>query len=352
MPELPEVETVRAGLAPALTNATIKSIEIFDVRSLKRHQAGPADFVQTLIGARVLAVVRRGKFLWMPLQLAGDANPAETSLALVGHLGMSGQMLLRLPGAEPDKCNRVTMLVEAAGAAQLSNGDSFGGGGFAAGEPIEFRFIDQRIFGSLAIDRLINTTDAGPGGFQAEFSPTSSTKLGGSSATQGASGATASAGPWWLNRLPETAAHISRDALDPAFDVEALVKKLGKKQTGIKRALLDQQLISGVGNIYADEALWATRLHFDQTAATVGAAKVHELYENVVSILRAAVAQGGTSFDDQYKNVNGESGYFSVSLNAYGQTGQPCKRCGTLIKREQWANRGSHFCPRCQKPKN
>ena len=330
MPELPEVETVRAGLAPALSNATIKSVEIFDVRSLKRHLPGPDDFVQNLIGARILSVVRRGKFLWMPLQLAGDTNPAETSVALVGHLGMSGQMLLRMPGAEPDKCNRVTMVVEAAGPAQLSDGDAFSGGGFAAGELVEFRFIDQRIFGSLAIDRLIDTSDAGPGGFQAEFGPTS--------------------GPlWWLKRIPETAANISRDALDPGFDLKALVQRLSSKQTGIKRALLDQQLISGVGNIYADEALWATRLHYDQTASSLSAAKAKELFTNVVSILRAAVLQGGTSFDDQYKNVNGESGYFSVSLNAYGQTGQPCKRCGTLIKRDQWANRGSHFCPRCQK---
>ena len=342
MPELPEVETVRAGLAPALTNAVIKSVEIFDVRSLKRHLPGPSDFVQTLVGARILAVVRRGKFLWMPLQIAGDTNPGETSLALVGHLGMSGQMLLRLPGAEPDKCNRVTMVVEAAGPAQLSNGDAFSGGGFAAGELIEFRFIDQRIFGSLAIDRLINTADAGPGGFQAEFGSSSSDLLGDSASTSPPS-------LWWFNRLPETAAHISRDALDPAFDVKALMKRLSTKQTGIKRALLDQQLISGVGNIYADEALWATKLHYDQTAATISSAKIKELYENVVSILRAAVAQGGTSFDEQYKNVNGESGYFAVSLNAYGQTGQPCKRCATLIKREQWANRGSHFCPRCQK---
>jgi formamidopyrimidine-DNA glycosylase len=341
MPELPEVETVRAGLAPALTHATIKSVEIFDVRSLKRHLPGPIDFVQTLVGARILAVVRRGKFLWLPLQLAGDNNPAETSAALVGHLGMSGQMLLRLPGAEPDRCNRVTMLVEAAGPAQLSNGDAFSGGGFSAGEPIEFRFIDQRIFGSLAIDRLINTSDAGPGGFQAEFGPNSGLPAGTSS----------NADLWWLNRIPETAAHISRDALDPSFDVKALAKRLSNKQTGIKRALLDQQLISGVGNIYADEALWATKLHYDQNASSISAAKVKELFANVVGILQAAVAQGGTSFDDQYKNVNGESGYFSVSLNAYGQTGQPCKRCGTLIKREQWANRGSHFCPRCQKLK-
>ena len=331
MPELPEVETVRAGLAPALTNAVIESIEIHDARSLKRHLAGPADFVQTLVGARILAVVRRGKFLWMPLALAGDTSPEAASLALVGHLGMSGQMLLRLPGAEADKCNRVTITVRAAGPAQLSNGDAFSGGGFAAGERVEFRFIDQRIFGSLAIDKLVDTADGGLGGYLGESANADEA--------------------WWLRRLPETAAHISRDALDPQFDVKTLAKRLKTKNTGIKRALLDQQLISGVGNIYADEALWATKLHYDQTAGSLSAAKIHELFDNVVSILRAAVAQGGTSFDEQYKNVNGESGYFAVSLNAYGQTGLPCKRCGTPIKREQWANRGSHFCPRCQKRK-
>ena len=317
MPELPEVETVRAGLAPALTNSLVESIKIYEPRSLKRHLAGPQDFVQTLIGARILAVVRRGKFLWMPLALAGDTNPAEASLALVGHLGMSGQMLLREAGAEPDKLNRVTMTVS-------SNS-----------KPLEFRFIDQRIFGSLAIDRLINTADSGPGGFQAEFGPAESP----------------AERPWWLNRIPETAAHISRDALDSQFDLKAFIARLSRKQTGIKRAILDQQLVSGVGNIYADEALWATKLHYDQTAASLSTAKVKELFANVVEILSAAVAQGGTSFDEQYKNVNGESGYFAISLNAYGQTGQPCKRCGTHIKRDQWANRGSHFCPRCQKLK-
>jgi formamidopyrimidine-DNA glycosylase len=321
MPELPEVETVRAGLAPALTNSVVESIEIHEARSLKRHLAGPQDFVQTLVGARILAVVRRGKFLWMPLALAGDTNPAESSLALVGHLGMSGQMLLRLAGTEPDKLNRVTMTVS-------SNG-----------EPLEFRFIDQRIFGSLAIDRLTNTADGGPGGFQAEFSPADSP------ADNPADS------PWWLNLIPETAAHISRDALDPQFDLKAFIARLSRKQTGIKRAILDQQLVSGVGNIYADEALWATKLHYDQTASSLSSAKVRELFANVVEILSAAVAQGGTSFDEQYKNVNGESGYFAVSLNAYGQTGLPCNRCGSQIKRDQWANRGSHFCPRCQKLK-
>jgi formamidopyrimidine-DNA glycosylase len=115
--------------------------------------------------------------------------------------------------------------------------------------------------------------------------------------------------------------------------------------------LLDQQTLSGIGNIYADESLWRSKLHYDQPASSLSAAKAKELLAHVREILAKAVAEGGTSFDEQYKNVNGESGYFSVSLNAYGMTGLPCSRCGTQIKRDNWMNRGSHFCPKCQKLK-
>ena len=306
MPELPEVETVRAGLAPALTNATVKSIEILDSRSLKRHLAGPKDFVKTLVGAKILGVVRRGKFLWMPLEVAGKSEP----LALVGHLGMSGQMLLRKPGAPEDKLTRVVIHAET-----------------PRGIAIEFRFIDQRIFGSLAIDELVNTADGNPGGY-----------------SQGVG-----RGKWWQNLIPKSAAHIARDPLDENFDPETVKSKFKKKASGVKRVLLDQQVLSGVGNIYADEALWQTRLHYDQPAATLSTAKAKELLENVRQILAKAVEEGGTSFDEQYKNVNGESGYFAVSLNAYGMTGLPCNRCGRQIKRDSWMNRGSHYCPNCQK---
>jgi formamidopyrimidine-DNA glycosylase len=314
MPELPEVETVRAGLAPALTNATVTAIDVLDVRSFKRHIGGVEDFKATMIGSKILAVVRRGKFLWMPLE---SPNHRDHKLAMVGHLGMSGQMLLRTPGFEADKLTRV--IIHA-----ISE----------SGEKVEMRFIDQRLFGSLAIDQLVPTKDGLPGGF--------SNGLGVDAKGEST---------WWRNLIPASAAHITRDPLDVDFDEKTVLEKLNKKNSGIKRVLLDQQTLSGIGNIYADEALWRSKLHYDQPAASISGAKAKELLQHVREILAKAVTEGGTSFDEQYKNVNGESGYFAVSLNAYGMTGMPCKRCGTEIKRENWMNRGSHFCPKCQKLK-
>jgi len=219
-------------------------------------------------------------------------------------------MLLRTPGFEPDKLTRVIIHVTE-----------------ASGEKTEFRFIDQRLFGGLMLDVLVPTIDGQPGGFSAGVGEVA----------------------WWQNLIPQSAAHISRDPLDPAFNQSAVIAKLRTKNTGIKRAILDQGLVSGIGNIYADESLWRAKLHYDQNCGTISAAKVKELFEHVREILADAVQVGGTSFDEQYKNVNGESGYFEISLNAYGRTGTPCNRCGSEIKREQWANRGSHFCPRCQR---
>lgn len=307
MPELPEVETVRLGLSDHLPGASIRAIEILDERSLKRHIAGPKDFVKTIADARILGVVRRGKFLWMPLELAGKPG---ANLALVGHLGMSGQMLIRDFGAEADKLTRIIIFVES-----------------ASGEQLEFRFVDQRIFGSLQIDELVPTQDGAPGGYSAGVG----------------------AGQSWLNLIPRSAAHIARDPLDESFDEASVLAKFKKKNSGIKRVLLDQGVLSGIGNIYADEALWVSKLHYDYPANRISAAKARELIAAARSILEKAVLAGGTSFDEQYKNVNGESGYFEVSLNAYGQTGKPCARCGREIKRDSWMNRGSHFCPNCQK---
>ena len=316
MPELPEVETVRAGLAPALTNATVTAIDVLDSRSFKRHVGGVEDFIATMVGSKIVAVVRRGKFLWMPLEMPNGRN-AGHKLAMVGHLGMSGQMLLRTPGFAEDKLTRVVIHAVS-----------------ETGEKVEMRFIDQRLFGSLAIDDLVPTTDGLPGGF--------SDGLGVSSSGESA---------WWQNLIPASAAHIMRDPLDQDFDEKFVLAKFKKKNSGIKRVLLDQQTLSGIGNIYADEALWRSQLHYDQPAASLSGPKAKELLQHVREILAKAVTEGGTSFDEQYKNVNGESGYFAVSLNAYGMTGLPCKRCGTQIKRENWMNRGSHFCHKCQKLK-
>lgn len=303
MPELPEVETVRSGLAGSILGATVTGIKIHDPRSLKKHLSGVKDFKQKLLGTRVLDVVRRGKFLWLPLE-------AEAT-ALVGHLGMSGQMLIRTPDYPEDKLNRVTIEFET-----------------PSGKPLELRFVDQRIFGSLAIDDLVETRDGGPGGFSDGKNKSKS----------------------WENLIPVSAEHIARDPLDEAFDLSSVVAKMRNKRSGIKRVILDQNLVSGIGNIYADESLWLAKLHFDRSADGISKAKLTELLETSKQVLQAAVIQGGTSFDQQYKNVNGESGYFSQQLYAYGQTDKPCARCQTPIRRKAWANRGSHYCPRCQRP--
>lgn len=303
MPELPEVETVRSGLARSITGATVTGIKIHDARSLKRHLSGVSDFKQKLLDKKILDVVRRGKFLWLPLETDG--------LALVGHLGMSGQMLIRTPDHPGDKLNRVTIEFES-----------------KSGKPLELRFVDQRIFGSLAIDDLVPTRDGGTGGFSAGKNKSKP----------------------WQNLIPVSAAHIARDPLDDAFDQDAVIAKMKLKKSGIKRVILDQNLLSGIGNIYADESLWLAKLHFDRSADGISKSKLGELLEISKQVLEAAVLQGGTSFDEQYKNVNGESGYFSQQLYAYGQTDKPCARCQTPIRRQAWANRGSHFCPKCQRP--
>jgi len=307
MPELPEVETVRAGLQDTVTGAKVTRVEILDSRSLRRHPANVGDFVETLTGRTIQATVRRGKFLWLPLNQKKD----EQQLALIGHLGMSGQILLRTPGFEEDPLTRIVIHLKA-----------------QDGLKYQMRFVDQRIFGSLAIDVMEDTADGFAGGFHGE----------------GTAGS-------WQNKIPNQVSHISRDPLDPNFSEDAVLKLFKKKQSGIKRVLLDQGVLSGIGNIYADESLWLAKLHYDQPANSLSRAKAKELLSHVRQVLAKAVVAGGTSFDEQYKNINGESGYFSISLNAYGLTGLPCKRCGKAIRRDNWMNRGSHFCPKCQKLK-
>jgi formamidopyrimidine-DNA glycosylase len=149
--------------------------------------------------------------------------------------------------------------------------------------------------------------------------------------------------------LPAEVAHIGRDPFDPEFDLAAAVARLRAKRTGIKRALLDQQLISGIGNIYADEALWAARMHYAQPTQALTRARATEVVTAAATVMRGALGQGGTSFDALYVNVNGSSGYFDRSLAAYGREGEPCPRCGTPIRREPFMNRSSYRCPRCQR---
>jgi formamidopyrimidine-DNA glycosylase len=275
VPELPEVEVVRRGIAAHVVGHTIQRVRVLHPRPVRRHLAGVADFERQLADQHVTAARRRGKYLWLALD-SGDA--------LLGHLGMSGQLLVQPRSAEPERHLRVVM--------ELSEGN-------------DLRFVDQRMFGGLSISR------------------------------DGA-------------ELPAEIAHIARDPMDPAFDAAAFVAAVRKRRTGIKRALLDQSLISGVGNIYADEALWAARLHYARPTETMTRPEITRVLAEATGVMARALGEGGTSFDALYVNVNGESGYFDRSLNAYGQEGKPCPRCGTPIRRDAFMNRSSYTCPRCQ----
>jgi formamidopyrimidine-DNA glycosylase len=284
VPELPEVEVVRRGLEAHVVGRTLTRVDVLHPRPVRRHLAGAQDFAAVLTGRRVLGAARRGKYLWLPLD-SGDA--------VLAHLGMSGQMLVQ-PAAAPDERHlRVRFALGARATDTTADGD------------LELRFVDQRMFGGLSVS---------PDGAD----------------------------------LPAEVAHIARDPLDPLFDENAVVAAVRRRSSGIKRILLDQTVVSGVGNIYADEALWRARLHGDRPGSRLRAADVRRVLADVRAVMEAALREGGTSFDALYVNVNGESGYFDRSLHAYGQEGRPCERCGTPIVRVAFMNRSSYFCPTCQ----
>lgn len=276
MPELPEVETVRRGLADWAIGRPIASVDVLHPRAIRRHLPGAEHFASALRGRTIVEARRRGKYLWLPLD-DGDA--------IIAHLGMSGQFLLRT--AETPDETHLRVRIE-----------------FRDGDP-QLRFIDQRTFGGLALS------------------------CGGA-------------------ELPGEIGHIARDPMDPLFDDAAFVTALRAKHTEVKRAILDQTLISGIGNIYADEALWRVRLHGNRWTDGLSRPMVVRLLGHIRDVLGEALRVGGTSFDSLYVNVNGESGYFDRSLNAYGREGEPCPRCGTPIRREAFMNRSSFSCPRCQ----
>jgi formamidopyrimidine-DNA glycosylase len=275
------------------------------------------DLERRLAGATIADVVRRGKFLWMPLAAETPAGEPPRQ-ALMAHLGMSGQLLLKDAGLPDEKHLKIRLTLSTAR-------DDAG-----AELPSELRFVDQRIFGGMFLAGLEPTGDGKPGG----------------------------RGDLNLPFVPREASHIARDPLDPAFSFDAFHARLRSRRTGIKRALLDQSLISGIGNIYADEALWAARLHFARPTDTLRRPESARLIQEARSVMERALEAGGTSFDSLYVNVNGSSGYFERSLNAYGRAGEPCLRCAdegrtSLIRRDIFMNRSSYSCPRCQSvPRN
>jgi formamidopyrimidine-DNA glycosylase len=299
MPELPEVEVVRAGLTEHVVGRRILTAHFFGTRVARRHLPGPVDLADRLANSVVRGAQRRGKYLWLVLEA-----PDGSRQALVVHLGMSGQLLIQNADAPRQSHLHATF-------------------DFAGGGP-QLRFVDQRTFGGMALADLVpdlhvrRAEDVHPG----------------------------SVPPTW--GIPENIAHIAPDPLEAAFEPGAVIASLKGRRTAIKRALLDQSLISGIGNIYADETLWRARVHGEREAAVMTKPALGRLIGHSQDVMLEALGQGGTSFDALYVNVNGASGYFDRSLDAYGRQGRPCRRCGTLIRREPFMNRSSYSCPSCQ----
>jgi formamidopyrimidine-DNA glycosylase len=280
VPELPEVEVVRRGLERGVVGRRVATVEVAHPRAVRRHLAGGADFSARLMGRRVTEAARRGKYLWLAL---------DQGEALTGHLGMSGQLLV-VPASKPVEPHlRVRVRFRDRGR--------------------ELRFVDQRTFGGLFLDQLVEVDGS---------------------------------------VVPASVRHIARDPLDPRFDDDEFVRRVRARTTGVKRALLDQTLVSGIGNIYADEALWRARLHGGRPTEELTRPKARELLQHAREVLQESLAEGGTSFDALYVSTEGVSGLFARSLHAYGREGEPCDRCGTPLRREPWMNRSSYSCPRCQ----
>ncbi len=281
MPELPEVEVVRRGLAAHVVGRRMTAVRVNHLRSVRRHEAGPGDLTARLLGSQITGTGRRGKFLWLVLD-----DGSEDPHALVVHLGMSGQMLL----GEVVRTEHLRI------ATLLDDGTALS-------------FVDQRTFGGWMLADLVDVDGS---------------------------------------EVPEPVAHIARDPLDPLFDRDAVVKVLRRKHSEIKRQLLDQTVVSGIGNIYADEALWRAKVNGARLAEKLSKPTLAAILDHATDVMTDALGEGGTSFDSLYVNVNGESGYFDRSLDAYGREGEPCRRCGALMQRDKFMNRSSHYCPKCQ----
>ncbi|HJF11536.1 bifunctional DNA-formamidopyrimidine glycosylase/DNA-(apurinic or apyrimidinic site) lyase [Corynebacterium falsenii] len=292
MPELPEVEVVRRGLDTHLVGRTFTDVEVLHPRAVRAQEGG--SLRSFLVDATVDATSRRGKYLWLDL---------STGKKLYVHLGMSGQMLVGARNQVVSPHVRIR--------AHLDDGT-------------DLTFVDQRTFGQWRV-------------------------VDGVADPYGAPGRAAGVSSTIPTTIPTTVAHIAADPLEPVFDLDAVARRIKTKNTEIKRVLLDQTVISGIGNIYADEALFRAGVRPRRRASALSLATIRRIILAAEEVMRSALDQGGTSFDSLYVNVNGASGYFSRSLNVYGQEGRPCRVCGTPIKRVQFMNRSSHYCPMCQK---
>jgi len=283
MPELPEVEVVRKGLAKHVKNRKISNAKVRNNRALRNFEFSIKTFEKTVAGFTINSVERRGKFLWMTLK--------NSSQAISAHLGMSGQMLMVKKEEKPSTHARVTF--------DFSDTKR------------SLHFIDQRTFGWVNLEELVEAKDK--------------------------------------RLVPQSVLHISPDLFEETFDLDKTISNIKKRKTGIKQALLNQEIVAGIGNIYADEALWLAKTHWADVCENLSEKKINEILISAKEVMAKALEKGGTSFDDLYIDVNGESGYFENELNAYGREGERCYGCDLEMVREAFSNnRSSTICPNCQ----
>jgi formamidopyrimidine-DNA glycosylase len=283
MPELPEVEVVRKGLAKHVKNRKISNAKVRNNRALRNFEFSTKTFEKTVAGFTINSVERRGKFLWMTLK--------NSSQAISAHLGMSGQMLMVKKEEKPSTHARVTF--------DFSDTKR------------SLHFIDQRTFGWVNLEELVEAKDK--------------------------------------RLVPQSVLHISPDLFEETFDMDKTISDIKRRKTGIKQALLNQEIVAGIGNIYADEALWLAKTHWADVCENLSEKKIKEILISAKEVMAKALEKGGTSFDDLYIDVNGESGYFENELNAYGREGERCYRCDLEMVREAFSNnRSSTICPNCQ----
>lgn len=284
MPELPEVETIRAGLEPHVAGRRVTGVHVLRDRAVRRQPGGAPELASRILGRSIRGADRRGKYLWLNLDDGG---------MLLVHLGMSGQLVI--PGHDGDPHVRVLL--------ELDDGT-------------RVAFRDQRTFGWMwACDPAPSRHDG--------------------------------------RIVPAPATHVAPDLLEATADDRrgpaALAHAMRRRTSGVKRVLLNQEVVSGIGNIYADEMLWAAGIDGEVPADGLGVRRLTRLLREGRAVMERSIAAGGTSFDALYVHVNGESGYFSRDLAVYGRAGEPCPRCGRPVARRSFMNRSSYLCPSCQR---
>lgn len=288
MPELPEVETVRIGLSRLLPKRRIADVSSDTPKSFPN---APADVKQFLLGSTVIQVQRRAKVLLIEL---------SSKYSLVIHLKMTGQLVFAgagerfgaghpndsLIGKLPDKTTHVTI-------------------SFTDGSKLFFN--DQRKFGWL---KLIPTVEVPNIDFMKKLGP---------------------------------------EPLAADFTADRFIERLMKrKNSGIKAVLLDQTVLAGIGNIYADESLWAAKIHPETKVSAVPKGKLKTLHTELIAVLLLSIEKGGST-DKNYVNAEGKKGSYISFAKVFRKEGKPCVRCGTIIIKTRVAGRGTHLCPHCQK---